>query len=420
MLQFSPLRLFLGLYIAGGMGLFAVLFVPVESGSLFVVDTSSTPLFMGVWFFCYIISLILFAFCMPKLHSGNLMICIIPIYYLIASLWSLDFKKSLMYSGVLLINAFFCMILQRFITPDKFPAFILRIIIVLCCLGGISAIVGFQNAYYMDIHDRATLIGTFPIRGFFNHKITAGLYTSFGFVIALCILKGIKKLLTLTLLFTFVLFTGSSTGLSLLVIGFLLYTIVTQLINRRVSSALFLGTLISIISFAIIIFLLIGEDILLFLNRDPTLTGRIPLWSLGIKASLERFLSGWGYFAYNGSEIALMSAYHLYAQFDNYMIPHFHNSYVQFLVEAGWVFGTIFIGLYFHTLTGLYRLALYNPDKPYYKAMCLMVLIMMIAGIFVHTLGRYNNAAMIIFMYALSFANYFSKSYASIHKKEIA
>jgi len=407
MLNVNPVRLFLALYIAGGMGLFAVLFVPVEVGAVFV-DTGSTPLFMGMWMLCYAISLMMFVLSRPKLDYGNLMVCIIPVFYIIGSTWSLDSKKSLIYASTLLLNAFFCMVLQKVVPPKKFPKFILSVILFLCIVGGIAALAGYQNARYIDIHERITIIGTSPIRGFFNHKITAGLYASFGFVIALCTLRGLKRLGVLSVITIFVILTGSSTGLSLLVIGLFLYMLVSLLLSKRVSPTLFLSFLIIFIGIALGLFLLIGTDILILMNRDPTLTGRVPLWGLGFSVSLERFLTGWGYFAYNGSDHAIMKAYHFYAQFDNYVIPHFHNSYVQFLVEAGWVFGGLFIGLYFYTLKGWYSMSLYNSEVRQYKAILLVIMLMMIAGIFVHTLGRYNDGSMIMFMYALSFASYFS------------
>lgn len=388
---------FLALYLAGSLGLFAVLFVPTHANTLAV---GSTPTFIAVWAVCYAITLILVVCQRTKFDSGDALIFIIPGYFLLSSLWSLNPSKTFTYATVLVLNALFVCVLKRYISPEQFPRFVLKIILSLCVLGTLAAFSGYQNALYIDDHDRQTFIGTEPIRGFFNHKITAGYYAAIAALLAYYMLAGWYRIVAISFLLAFILLTGSVAALGLLFFGCLLIFTIRSFLQARVTPTLFISALFIFTFLAFSVFYIVGEDVLLLLNRDPTLTGRTLLWSWGIDVSLERFWLGWGYLGYNGTEVAYATARY-FREFQNYLVPHFHNSYIQFLVEAGWVFGLGFILLYVFAALGWYKLALITGEKSF-ASILLILLFMMVAALFIHVLGRYNDFSMIVFMYALS------------------
>jgi exopolysaccharide production protein ExoQ len=70
------------------------------------------------------------------------------------------------------------------------------------------------------------------------------------------------------------------------------------------------------------------------IGRDPTLTGRTVLWEWGVRAILERPVTGWGFTGYfHSPQGAIPSLY--VPEFQNYEIAHFHNSYIQTAVDLG-------------------------------------------------------------------------------------
>jgi O-antigen ligase len=386
-------------YLAGSMGLFAVLFVPQFT---FNSSGSDSKVFMLVWVFFYLISLSIFFLYKIKIYKNELIIFIIPVFYLMSSLWSLDPTKTFIYSSILLLNCLFVILMKRVITPYELPKLLLYVIFAMCLSGMIANFLGYQNTNYLDIHNRSTLLGTQPIRGFFNHKITAGYHAVIGIILSFYLLSNYLRLAFIFIFCLFLLLTGSSAGLGLLFIFIPISILIGFSQKIRMSSKSFLIIILSVICASFFLFILIGGDVLAFLERDPTMTGRTTLWGWGIEVSFERFLTGWGYLGYNGTEVAIKAA-STFKEFENYNVPHFHNSYVQYLVEAGWIFGIAFIYLYFKCILSWYSISLKTGSKEHISIL-IILMNMMIAGMFIHVLGRYNNFSMIIFFYILSYS----------------
>jgi O-antigen ligase len=392
-------KTYIFVYLAGSMGLFAVLFVPQNSLTQAV---GSSKVFMSFWIAAYCLSLVIVLIDKIKLLKSEIIIFFIPIFYLISTIWSIAPSKTFIYSVILMLNGLFVVIMRRYIKPQELAKTILYIILVMCLCGLIANVLGFESTDYLDIHGRKTILGTDPIRGLFNHKITAGYYAVIGILLSWYLLVGLTRILTIFIFFLFLLLTGSSAGLGLLFLALLAYLIINFSFKSKLSPKYFIALILCIVGLGFLLFMLVGKEVLLMLERDPTMTGRTLLWSWGIDVSIERFFTGWGYLGYNGTPASLFAASR-FQEFANYNVPHFHNSYVQYLVEAGWFFGIVFICLYFKATATWYSFALKTNSKEC-KAILILLLNMIIAGGFIHILGRYNNFSMIIFLYALSYS----------------
>jgi len=406
-------RFFIPLYLAGSTGLFAVLFVPIDSG---IVEQGSTPLFILTWSVFYSLTFMALLWHKVFFTRSDLFVLLIPLYFLASSLWSLQPEKTFAYSSALLCNALFAIYLCHRVHTEHLPYIIMWLIIGLCFLGLLANLAGLDATYYYDTHHRATIIGTTPIRGFFYHKISAGFFSGLAAVLSLALLKSYQRFIVFFLLVLFNLLTGSIAGFVLLTSSLVLYVTIKLALHLQVSRFWFLIAIFVFFVLVVIFFNSVGGYFLSLLHRDPTLTGRTLLWELGLKASQEKAFLGWGYFGYNGTKIAQMAAL-AFPEFNNYIAPHFHNSYIQYLVEAGWIFGGLFIGLYFYVLAGWYKISLSTRSTADIGFVCGLFYII-VSGFIIHTLFRYNDLSLIIFLYALKAleSQRYKKNHPSLNK----
>lgn len=394
----QTLRRLMGLYLAGSMGLFAVLLVP---STLIAAAEQTTPQFIMAWASAYAISLLPLFLIRRNFTRLELLVAIVPLFYTASALWSNQPVASLQYGISLLLNAVAILALARLVPRQDLPLYLGRIIIIMCLAGVLGMLAGLEMVKYFDIHARTTLLGTEPLRGFFNHKITAALYAVIGFFAAFIFMKGALRLVACAFLVLFILLTGSMAGFSLLLIGLLLFFILKGMARVRLSVGLFLTVLIAIPALGVGAYFLFGQELLLALGRDPTLTGRTLLWEWGLRTALERPLLGWGYRGYNGSGIADTDASTITA-FVNYAVPHFHNSYIQTMVEAGLPSAVFIIGLLLW-VTGQWYKTYRDSGTPEAQFFCIIMCLGLIAAGFINILFQYNTFSSIIFMMAIAY-----------------
>lgn len=380
------MRLYTGVYIAAAMGLFAVLFVPQGAAS---VAVGSTPAFMGAWTGLYVITIGLFVLQNGRVSYTDLIYFAVGLYAIFSALWSTNPMKTALYGGAFTMNALFVSQLLRHSNIDEIVTLIMRTIILLCAIGLVLSMVKVDVALYLDPHDRETIIGTHPVRGLFNHKITAGLYSAYGFVIAATTLKGVGRFGACALLTVFNLMTGSATGHLALVAGIGIFYITRFALSRHFSPTVFSGFLLVLSAIAGSLAWVVLPEVLSFLGRDPTLTGRTVLWSWGIGAGLERPLHGWGFVGYMGSQEAISYSASM-GRFLSYEVPHFHNSYVQAFVELGAIGFAGYIALLFWSLRNAYSFALKYSSRGA-AAVSMLVPLVAFSGMFINLFLKYND-----------------------------
>jgi O-antigen ligase len=92
-------------------------------------------------------------------------------------------------------------------------------------------------------------------------------------------------------------------------------------------------------------------DILDFLGKDESLTGRLPIWQAALEAGLQRPWLGWGFGAFwlgwEGPSAEIWSAVF-------WMPPHVHNGYLELFLQLG--FPGLLLGLMVVLFPGIFLL----------------------------------------------------------------
>ena len=127
----------------------------------------------------------------------------------------------------------------------------------------------------------------------------------------------------------------------------------------------------------------------------------------------ERPWFGWGYLSYNGSDVAGNVAV-TFEEFQNYDVPHFHNSYLQVMVDCGIIFFSIFIMSLIYLLAKLYSLSVIDGNKSCRSALVIFFVVL-VASLFVNVFLKYNDMPMMLLMI---FLGYFTFGRIDLQQKE--
>ena len=298
------LHIFTGLYLAGLMGLFTVLLVP-QTGT--GIEGKSTA-FIATWIAVYLVSVLFLVRYPVVLRSADWPIVIFLGLVALSASWSGAPQASLQYAMSLLANFLFALIVARHILVAKLLSILLATIIAMAIGGYLLNRLGIASTTYLDVHDRFNFLGGQPIRGLFNHKITAGFYVGFGLVGTLVLLRGAWRIGIAAFLLFFIVLTGSSAALAVLAFGLVLLAWMGLARSLHFSPGVFLLATFTVITAGALVVWLCLPDLLALLNRDPTLTGRTQLWTWGLAVGSEKPIFGWGFFGYFGTELAAAQA----------------------------------------------------------------------------------------------------------------
>ena len=97
-----------------------------------------------------------------------------------------------------------------------------------------------------------------------------------------------------------------------------------------------------------------------------------------------------------------------YDVFDNYDVPHFHNSYIQTLVDFGVVGGGLLIYCIGYSFVTQYKRSLFESDK-YYDAAQVVLIVLVLVSLTMHLFFNYNHFATFIMFYF-----YFNSRFSNI------
>lgn len=397
--QFKGLaNIIIAFYFMAAMGVTAVVFVPQESVT---TATGSTFLFTLSWLILYSLVILITIKLRPRFDKWLIFVFMIPSYFIVSSLWSPQTVKTLVYSFCLLQNALVVYVLRNLVTKEELPDLVTDILFIVTCVSVLAYMAGIDIVRYVDIHSRLNFVGLEPIRGFFNHKITAGIYSALGFCSTLIVKTGRTKAYYLAVFLIFNLLTGSATGLSLLLIGCVIIFAINGAKKLRIGSTGFVFMLGFITLLSTYLFIHYSQAVLVLLGRDPTLTGRTLLWAWGIEAGIERAWFGWGYLGYLGTDIAGNVA-ETYIEFQNYDVPHFHNSPVQMFVDGGGLFTTMIILFILYALKYWYGMYSTQGDRVA-LFFCMLLIFICFSSVFVYVFPRYNNFTTLLIMMSLAY-----------------
>jgi O-antigen ligase len=388
------LQIFTGLYLAGLMGLFTVLLVPQTGMG---IEGKSTA-FVAMWLAMYLASALFLVRYPLALRPTDWSLVIFLGFVALSASWSGAPQASLQYALSLLANFFFALIVSRYIPLAKFLSILLVTIVAMAIGGYVLNRLGMASTTYVDVHDRFNFLGSEPIRGLFNHKITAGLYAAFGLVSTLVLPRGARRIGVGVFLLFFIILTGSSAALAVLALGLVLPAWMGLARSLRFSPGVFLIATLSAVAAGTLAVWLILPDLLALLNRDPTLTGRTQLWTWGLAIGSEKPVFGWGFFGYFGTELATAQARSI-AAFQSWDVPHVHNSYIETFAELGVVGLNFAVFLPLAALAGHYRNWL-STGSPHEKLMCILLLMTLGAAGIMHVFFKYNDLPTFLLMFA--------------------
>lgn len=383
----SARTLFYYVYIACTLGANTVLLIPRSQTS---ATTGGGALFQASW--VLLLGLTLVALLTIRHHSGpNLFFVVMVCAYVMASaIWSVNPTSTLTYGTMFCGN----ILVAYMLTCDYDISQILKLfsnIILILTVAGLAAYAArLSFSFYFDHQSRANLLGLQPLRGLFPHKITGGLYAVIGAVLALNFQRGLSRIACLTAYVSFIVLTGSASAIILGLTAVLISTLANSAVRRRIRPGVFALLFLASAAVATAVVLLKQAAILELLGRDSTLTGRTYLWQYGLNEWRERPIFGWGFNGYFTSDIA--QYIRNIGVFRNYDVPHFHQSYIQTMVDLGLVGLSILVGMIIYSLYWSYRRALLGPHDAGAAAFTLVSLIA-IAGLAIYVMYEYNHFA---------------------------
>ncbi|MGJ9372654.1 O-antigen ligase family protein [Nesterenkonia sp. CF4.4] len=364
---------FFYVYIACTLGVNAVILISYDpSGG--VADNS---IFSATWILLHLLSVLVLLSSRAlspvpvtvALGIGGLVV--------LSAAWSVSPMDSLIYGAMAAGNILVACMLAAEYSLNQIARMFLNVLTVLVLAGMAFALIGLEQVMDFDPHARSNLLGGEKIRGFFQHNIMAGFYAATGAVLAMTLLRGLRRVLVLAAFIVFVVWAGSATGL-LLAGAAVIIVPLAQLLVPRIPLGGLLAVLVPLGAAAGAVLNQVWVPLLEAIGRDPTLTGRTVLWEWGVRAIVERPVLGWGFTGYfNSPQGAIPSLY--VPEFDDYVIAHFHNSYIQTAVDLG-LLGLLVLILVLGFTTGAAYLYARTTDTRTGVGLLMVMVIFLIAS----------------------------------------
>ena len=413
------LRSYAAAYMVSAMGALAVTLNsvdPLVSGD----SAEPSPIFVLAWVALYGLTFLCAPFVRWRFNKGDLLVLSVAGYLLLGAVWSHLPAATLRYAASFGMNVIAALVITRIVDRAAFPRFFTFLLLAVAALSIALQIVGYENVTWLDPHSRDTVFGTAPLKGLFFHKIPAGIYAALGLWLSIILFRGWLRFLAAATFLVFDGLTGSSIGLALVIIVPLLISMAYVSRQGRFSTPVFFALFGMVLSLGAGFFYTAGPAVLELLDRDPTLTGRTLLWSWGLDTALERPVFGWGFFGYFGSDEASAVARQILV-FRNYDVPHFHNSYIQMLVEMGFL-PAFLLFMTFAVVLGRWLRTYVRSGTRDSLAFYTIVSTILFVAIFSLVFLRYNDISTLLLLICICYAyrpqrsNYRSQALSDRHQ----
>lgn len=385
-LRLTPL--FVRMAVLGGLSFFAgVGFTTHE-----ILGVPSFYAYAGLWFATYVL-----AFLQPRWWTSvSPVMLVLPALALVSALLSDAPASALPYAAMFGLSVLVGAVLSHVATAAQVLDILWKATAILGLVGLAGYSLDLPGFRLFDGLGRTNVFGLPPFNGLFSHKTDAGRAMICG-LIALLFLQPRRWPLVAGLLCFLLLLSGSVGailfGLSCVAVGGALILVVP--FSRTLSALI-------VVLWSLALLLVLPQLDLtqgLIGGRDlSSLTGRTGIWMSGLDAIWDRPWLGFGYFH------AVESPYFLSRLFllndGNYLPPHFHNNFFQFLMDMG------FLGLAAFVLTVctmIWRLARKSgpngsaPDK----ALLLITMFLLANGLTEVTFA-YNTLGSVLVGFVLS------------------
>jgi exopolysaccharide production protein ExoQ len=227
----------------------------------------------------------------------------------------------------------------------------------------------FGQYHYDPLDGSYSFIGAFSSKNQLGFYASLGLYFAFtSFFVLPMSLRWRCLAVPLGALSAFAMLASSSatsiiaTVVTLMVI--FLMGVVLKFSPRDRRTFFLVGLVIALAVAAVALNAGVVDMVLGAFGKDSTLTGRTYLWDQGLRAAAANPLIGVGYYAYWVQGFS--EAERLWAEFyiDTRSGFHFHNTYIEVLVELGFVGVALIIVLMARVFFGYLRRLLLEPRAP--------------------------------------------------------
>lgn len=247
----------------------------------------------------------------------------------LSSSWSIAPSETLLRSLMLASATVFGLYLAARYSPREL-LLLLRDALLLVVALNLAAVAIWPDATMTVIHAGAW-------RGLLNHKNSLGLVTVLaGLVLATCAFGqvGARWLSLAGLAGALLLLVGSdSAGAVVTAVVLLLVAVAVAWQRAGTRHGGLVLLLIGIVALAaILLAVLLAGDILVLLGRDPTLTGRIGLWSAVWERVLDHPVLGHGYGAIWGTDDGVAVAIR---RLVGWPVPDAHSGYLNLTLDLG-------------------------------------------------------------------------------------
>ena len=254
-----------------------------------------------------------------------------------------------------------------------------------------------------------TIDGTVNFVGAFGSKNQVGFFSSLGIFLSLAFLAFYRRnwlsflwtapIILLSVYMLAIAHSATSVASLPAVIGIVALLTTSKILSRRYRRVIFVvgaGALVAGVVAALNLGLL--DVVLGLFGKDSTLTGRTYLWEQGWEAAQERPLLGYGYAAYWVQGFA--DPERLWAEF--YITTrtgfHFHNTYVETLVELGFIGVTMLALVILRSFYGHVAKVVFGDWSADSVVLAGMIGLMLIRSFFeVELLGPYFMASFIVY-----------------------
>ena len=268
----------------------------------------------------------------------NILLLSWPMIAILSSIWSLLPQVSFYHSIQFILNSFVAFVMIRHAGLDRF----IRILFFFnFTLQGLSLLL-------MLVNSGLSLDAGGNFKGVYLHKNELGVFSTLQIICATALfLSGWKKWLSgSALLLAFLMLLKSGSGTSTLLAIFVLGLYPVFLVIRRgfVPAGIMIGILIAIAA-AVALGIVVSQIdvvnlILSALGKDPGLTGRDIIWTIGMDAAVAMPVLGHGFLAYWGSGESTAGYLRYVLKQD---LVAFHNVYLETTVAFGLVGLTLLI-----------------------------------------------------------------------------
>ncbi|MFB3977990.1 O-antigen ligase family protein [Microbacterium proteolyticum] len=310
---------------------------PLVAAPARYLGVSSADAVVVTWLVVNSLAFLMILGAMRNQFGSFLIVVAFSTYLLVSPLWSEVPAVSLGYGSTLIGVLCVAYLVSTDLSMREVLQMFARVVIALSLIGLILYALRVDQAIYVDAANRANVLGGAPFKGLFPHKIVAGFYAVTGTIALLATRRrSFGRVVGLGILLLVILLTSSSTALVLLPVAVMIYLLTRRALARGTRTRSWLASLLVTATLGGLLMWWSWTDVLDFLGRDVTLTGRTILWNWGIEVWAQRPIFGWGYGAYFATPEAAAFAQTI-PEFRSWDVPHFHQTYIQTAADFGLV-----------------------------------------------------------------------------------